>query len=171
MPSNHLKFVIPGAILAVIGGLMLFFGIMFAMIFRLGSGYMYGGYYPSGPTISPMSITIIAIGSILLIVGIVLIAKGVKVYKSGSTSSFKPKPAQPIAYTPSSAPSYSPVISPSYAPVQTPSTVILDTPSSIQDPSPLNEPAPVEKKFCPSCGAPLPEHSQAHFCPTCGGPI
>ncbi len=179
MPSAHLKFIIPGAILAAIGGFMLFIGAIFAMISRLAGGY--GGYYTGGSMMYSTSLALIFIGSVLLCVGIVLLAKGVKTYRSVRAAYYKNRvrPMQPVTYTPSPAPapSYAPSYTSSYAPItQTPpkfdtSPLILDTPSSIQDPTPAKESITQDKKYCPSCGATLPEHTQAHFCPTCGGAI
>ncbi len=161
--SDHLKFVIPGAVLAAASAFMLLFGGLFAMIYRMTCSF---DMYCSGSVMGPMSTTLIIIGVVLLCCGLVLIAKGVSVYRSGSVSSYKYNrpPAQPVSYTPTT------VSTPSYAPTQSP-TVILDTPSSVQDPSPPKQSMGQEKKYCPSCGAELPAHSQAHFCPACGGPI
>lgn len=170
MPSEHLKFVIPGAVLSAIGGFMLFFGILFYMIFRSTFSIydMFGGY-PSMMGSGGFSTPIIVVGAILLAVGIVLLVKGITTYRSNQVSYYKnrARPVQPLSYTPAPAPSYAP----SYAPIQTPSTTVLNSPTVIQDPTPPKETMVQEKKFCPSCGATLPEHSQAHFCPTCGGPI
>ncbi len=73
MVSNHLKFVIPGAICSAIGGICLAFGLLFFVLTRITE------YTP--PFIWMIIWTVIPIGSVLLLVGIILLAKGIHEYR------------------------------------------------------------------------------------------
>ncbi len=180
MASEHLKFVIPGAILSGIGGLLLYIGILVKLI--VGSS----GYYYGGSTIVGMSTAWLIVGGILLCIGIVLLVKGINIYRGNAGSphtynrvaAYSPSTQVP-SYAPVSAPSSTPIATVSYIPISTPTPPPpqINTPMQIQDPTATQTPSitkaaeDLQLKFCPSCGAQLPSQSHATFCPQCGAPL
>ncbi|OLS15051.1 MAG: hypothetical protein RBG13Loki_1369 [Promethearchaeota archaeon CR_4] len=154
MASEHLKFVIPGAICCAVGGILLLYGGLFTFIYRMTG--------VSGSMMGKMGTAAVIIGIIFLCIGIVVLAKGINIYKNKPTTSYAAynRPMQTISYTHTPTPSPTPVPTPSPA---APS-VSLDTVNT-------KIPGISDKKYCPSCGAPLPDHFHPSFCPQCGGPV
>jgi ribosomal protein S27AE/uncharacterized membrane protein len=179
MASEHLKYVIPGAICCAVAGILLYIGFIFAMVMRL-SGYYdsyYDSYYSSeygysgGSVFFGISTGCIIFGFVFLIIGIVLLVKGIKIYR-GNTGTTLPSQTHLPSFAPTSTPSYTPVSTPATPPSQFyTSQQIIDTPSAMQTLSGEKSMEDLQKKFCPSCGAQLPEKSKATFCPQCGAPV
>ncbi len=77
MVSNHLKFVIPGGVCAATAGMCLMFGFLFLFVSKITSSTPY--------FIMTMIYTLIPVGFVFLVVGIILLAKGIHEYHLGKT--------------------------------------------------------------------------------------